>query len=103
MLIFFDLVWILMFVVTLVALWLAATLQQLTGLPFLAVLWFGSGAWALWDGLRIPLKNYESPIAYGPIRLFIALFILWPYGFSWYLAMKYKIARGTAKLKATAR
>ena len=58
--------------------------------------------WAAYDSAKIQLKRYRSGISYGPLMLFIGCLAIWIIGFPWYLAMRYKIKRGTAILKDAA-
>jgi hypothetical protein len=59
----------------------------------------GTALWAAIDSRKIQLKRYMSGISYGPVVLFILIWLIWIIGFPWYLAMRYKIQTGTAVLK----
>jgi hypothetical protein len=67
-------------------------------LLFAAVAVSTSGV-AAFDSAHVNLRKYNTRIAYGPIGLFVASAIFWPYVIIWYSIVRVRIARGTLPLK----
>ena len=49
--------------------------------------------------MHIQLRRYRTGISYGPIGLFLACSLFWPFPVIWYFIVRVRIARGTMPLK----
>ena len=63
------------------------------------LLFFSSIVWAAVDCKRIRLWHFYTGISCHPTTLILLMVILWPIVFPWYLAIRFQIAAGTAKLR----
>ncbi|MEI9863381.1 MAG: hypothetical protein WDN00_02265 [Limisphaerales bacterium] len=70
-----------------------------TGINLYVPMIVGTSVWAGIDSSRLHLSKYQSGISYSPIVLGILCSMFWIVGFPWYLSMRHKIIKGTARLR----
>jgi hypothetical protein len=59
----------------------------------------GTALWAAFDSSKIKLAQYKSAMPYKPVTVFLCVILLWIIAFPWYLAVRYRIKAGKAKLR----
>ncbi|MEH6638588.1 MAG: hypothetical protein V7717_04890 [Porticoccaceae bacterium] len=89
--------WAILFTVAIFSITIFAS--GVVGVDLTLFLIIGTAIWVALDSNQIGLKKYKSGISYGPIVVFIAVALLWIFGFPWYLHVRYKIQNGLAELK----
>ena len=73
---------------------MSVVIETMTQTAIFRYMILASGLWAAIDSSKIQLRKYPSGISYHPVILFLAVSLLWVFGFPWYLAVRYKIKKG---------
>ena len=68
-------------------------------IPLICFVVLATALWAAIDSAKLHLRDYSSPISYGPVVLFLCFLLLWVVAFPWYLSMRRQIQTGTALLR----
>ena len=78
-----------------IGIWIAVSIWPLLGLPVFLSPWVVAR-----DARIIGFQRYECGISRAPPAILVLLvFFGWPIIFPWYLAMRFKIMAGTARLR----
>jgi hypothetical protein len=67
--------------------------------PVICFVVVGTAVWVAVDSAKLQLRDYRSPISYGPVFLFFGVLLLWAVAFPWYLSVRHQIQTGAAVLK----